>query len=81
MPFIGFTAQIPFPAITIKSPDATNQWAFPQRALDLLKYDCNTRETCLGTEKLREFYEILPKAILSELKTHLSGLGFRHRSF
>ena len=29
----------------------------------------------MGTEKLREFYEILPKAILSELKTHLSGLG------
>ena len=29
----------------------------------------------MGTEKLREFYEILPKAILSVLKTHLSGLG------
>ena len=66
--------KIPFPAITIKSPDDLNQWAFPQRALDILAYDCvSNTSPCNETDILRNDFKFLTTEILNIIQMQLEA--------
>ena len=72
--------KIPFPAVTIKSPEDLNQWAFPQRALDILAYDCvHKKSQCNETEQLRKDFQFLVEEVLErmvlDLKKHACNLN------
>ena len=69
--FVALFLQVPFPAITIKSPDDLNQWGFPQRALDYLEFECAGEKNCTETEKLRKYYHFMIEKVIQITIKHL----------
>ena len=53
-----------------------NHWGFPQRALNILAYDCiDKRSSCNETEHLREDFRFLVDEVLETMKTELEKLA------
>ena len=64
--------QIPFPAVTIRSPEDLNPWGFPKRALDTLAFDCfGDKNDCNKTQELRDDFKFLVTELLEQMTKSL----------
>ena len=64
--------QVPFPAVTIKSSEDLNQWAFPQKALNTLAFDCaDGKYPCSQSEHIRNDFKFLIVEVIKQMNKTL----------